>query len=182
MSRFVQKVRVAVRVSQLNRDTRDGWFMLAPKPDAASGPSTIIDLLNAPSVVIPFFPRNDPNVALLTVAHLEWVAVGGDVATHFVRPSGRRVTREQRVELRFIDQRHVEGIIQWDAREDSLRLSDFLNGPDDFFVLNASTGVLIVNRRRVVETRVAEASPRPAQIEVHDFEDLPAFKTQGPPA
>ena len=175
-------MRVPVRISQLSRDVRDGCFLLAPHAGTDSASATLLELLNSSRAVIPFFPRNDSNVVLLTRAHLEWVAVDLEVAPHLIRANARRVTREQRVELRFLDNRHVEGIVQWDAREDTLRLSDYLNGPDDFFVINTPSGAMIANRSRIVETRLAEVSPRPAQIQaLRDLEEMP-FKSPSPPA
>jgi hypothetical protein len=183
VSRYVQKLRVPVRVSQRHREARDGWFLLSPERGGEGQPESILELLNSPRVVVPFIVQQDPNIVLLTIAHIDWVVVDAEVDANLVSPRSRPVSREQRVELHFTDRRHVEGIIQWDASEDALRLSDFLNGPDDFFMLRTPTGPILVNRRRVAETRVAESSPRPAQVgPVPDLAPLPPFKPSSPPS
>ena len=48
-------------------------------------------------------------------------------------------------ELRFTDESRVDGVVQWDATHRNLRLSDFLNWCDDFFVLRTGFGMLVKN-------------------------------------
>jgi hypothetical protein len=177
MPPYVHKLRVPVTLSQLNREARDGWFLVTIGSNAGDRSESVLELLNSRVVVIPFLPQHDPNVVLVTRQHIEWIGVSATVDAALVAPPDRNVTREQRVELRFMDQRHLDGIIQWNGSGDHGRLSDFLNGPDDFFLLKTSAGPFLVNRLRLAETRVAESSPRPAATEPHDTERaIPPFK------
>jgi len=154
---IVQKVRVPVRVSQPNQDPRDGWFLLFPKAVDGESPECIVELLNSPRVVLPFI-QQDGLILLLTRQNIDWVAVGSSVPDDLVLRPGYRVTHSQRVELRFTDESRVDGIIQWDSTHRNLRLSDFLNWCDDFFVLKTGFGILVVNRQRIRETLVVDSA------------------------
>ena len=177
MPPYVHKMRVPVTLSQLSREAREGWCLVTVGSNRGDRSESLLELLNSGVVVIPFLPQHDPDVVLVTRQHIEWIAVSSTVDAPLVAPLDRKVTREQRVELRFMDQRHLEGIIQWDGTGDHGRLSDFLNGPDDFFLLKTSAGPFLVNRQRLAETRVAESTPRPAETEPEEAgRVLPPFK------
>jgi len=177
MPPYVHKMRVPVTLSQLSREAREGWCLVSVGSSAGDRPESLLELLNSGSVVIPFVPEHDSNIVLVTRMHIEWVAVSAGVDAPLVAPIDRTVTREQRVELRFMDQRHLEGIVQWNGSGDHGRLSDFLNGPDDFFLLKTSGGPFLVNRLRLAETRMAESTPRPAETEPAQSERvMPPFK------
>ncbi len=163
MPTYVQKLRVPVRLSQPNQDPRDGWFLLFPRAGDGESPESIVELLNSPRVVLPFIQQDDRTVLLLTRQNIDWVAIGANVAVDLVVRPGQTVTNSQRVELRFTDESRVDGVIEWDATHRNLRLSDFLNWCDDFFVLKTGFGMLVVNRQRIRETRVVDQALRPAE-------------------
>jgi hypothetical protein len=152
---YVQKLRVPVRLSQPNQEPRDGWFLLFPGSEGEN-PESVVELLNSPRVVLPFVHKGDRAVLLLTRQNIDWVAIAADVAEELVLRPGRIVTHSQRVELRFTDETSVDGIIEWDGEHRNLRLSDFLNWCDDFFVLKTGFGTLVVNRQRIRETRLVD--------------------------
>ena len=160
MSPYVQKLRVAVRLSQPNRDPREGWFLLLPRLGQESRPETILELLNASRSVIPFIQADDASVLLLTRLNIDWVGVGPGVASNLVFPPDEPVTHEQRVELRFVDERRLEATVQWWAGEQNLRLSDFLCASTGFIAAQTGFGTLMVNLGRVRETRIAESTAR----------------------
>jgi len=164
MPPYVQKIRALVQLSQCDDAARDGWLWLAPRTERAERPETILELLNSPRSVIPFIQPKDSAVLLLTRVSIEWVAIGAGVEPGLVFPPDHRVTREQRAEVCFANGRRMEGIIQWNAADEHSRLSDFLNGQEDFFVMKTRSGVILVNKQRVHETRVTEATPRPAHV------------------
>jgi hypothetical protein len=148
---------VPVRLSQPNQDPRDGWFLLFPRAGDGESPESIVALLNSPRVVLPFI-QDDRTILLLTRQNIDWVAIGANVADELVLRPGQTLTHSQRVELRFTDESRVDGVVQWDATHRNLRLSDFLNWCDDFFVLKTGFGTLVVNRQRIRETRVVDSA------------------------
>jgi hypothetical protein len=159
MTRYVEKLRVPVRLSQPSLPPREGCLLLFP--DTAHGrPECVLELLNSPRHVIPFILAGDESVLLLTRSNIDWVAVGSGVADYLVVPPDRAVTNEQRVELRFVDESRVEAVIGWGVNDESSRLSDFLNARESFFAANASFGTLIVNKLRVRESRVIHGAGR----------------------
>ncbi len=162
MARYIEKDRAAVRVSEPGRDPMDGFFALAPTTPLRDGPETILDLLNSKQRVVPFIHGEDRTVLLLTRLNIDWVMAGPGVDRDHVCPRNYIVTREERVQVSFLDGRVIEGLIQMELPEDFNRASDFLNGTDDFFPLVTRLGTLIVNKARVRETLVFETSPRPA--------------------
>jgi len=166
MSQCIHKLRIPVRLSRPAQEALDGFLLLSPQEHDDDRLETALDLLNSARTVIPFISPSEGSVLLLMRANIDWVAVGSSVDTRLIYPPNRSVTREQRVELHFMDGSHIDGIIQWDDAENLKRLSDFLSWCDDFFVVVATSATLIVNKQRIRETRVAESTPRPAQVRV----------------
>lgn len=162
MPTYTQKVRVPVRLSQPNLDPVDGLLALAPRQAGSERPETLLELLNSERNVIPFIRTADSALLLLTRPNIDWVAVGPGTEPRLVIPPDYVVTREQRVQLRFAYGGPIGGIIQWNDAGERNRLSDFLDWSTDFFAVKADAGTLIVNKQRVCETLVAEATPRPA--------------------
>src|SRR5205823_11212006 len=117
-------------------------------------PETLVELLNVPLKVVPFVQRDDPTILLLVRQTLEWVATGTGVAAELVAPPDSGVMHEQRVEIRFTEERRLEGVVRWAAARTDVRLSDFLNGSGDFFELRTEMGRRLVNRQRIREIRI----------------------------
>lgn len=151
MQPLVQKMRVPVRVIH-GDEKREGSLVL--RTDTESGrPETLLELLNTPQYALPFI-EPDETVVLLTRLNVGRVETAPGVEAHLVQPSLHSITRKQRVELRFVAGAPLEGTIQWEAAKQHLRVLDQLNGEHDFFALQTESGLMIVNRRRVLETRL----------------------------
>lgn len=157
---FVEKRRVAVRVSQISQDPLDGHMCLAGSIGGSGGAETLLGLLNSPLRVIPFIVEGDGNVILLTRLNVEWVMAGDRVEPEMIYPSGYSVGREEPVEIQFLNGASIDGLIQMEVTEHRSRTSDFLNGDDDFYPVLTRVGTLLVNKSRVRETRLATISPR----------------------
>lgn len=151
----IQKLRAPVRLSQPGDSPLDGYFCLLPDLDGQGRPETILELLNSSRRVIPFFRIADDNVVLFTRLNIDWVVPGAQVDSEWVMPRRIHATREQSVHLQFFDGREMEGAVRWTSPNADIRLSDFLNDAADFFPLVTRVGILIVNKNRVRETRVA---------------------------
>jgi hypothetical protein len=118
--------------------------------------------------VLPFMQNDGKTILLLTRQNIDWVAVSSSVPEELVLRPGRTVTHSQSVELCFTDESRVEGLVQWDASHRNLRLSDFLNWCEDFFVLKTGFGMLVVNRQRIRETRVVDNAARAAELDARE--------------
>ena len=152
----IQKLRAPVRLSQPGDMPLDGYFCLLPEMDGHPGPETILELLNSTRRVIPFFQVADDNVVLLTRLNIDWVVPGAQVDADWIMPKRLHAIREQSVRLQFFDGREMEGAVRWGSPLGAdIRLSDFLNDPADFYPLVTRLGILMVNKNRVRETRVA---------------------------
>jgi hypothetical protein len=165
MARYIEKLQAAVRVSQPGEEPVDGWLSLSPQAQFHDGPETLLDLLNSAVRVIPLVRGAGQPVLLLTRLSLDWVMPAPDVTAERVGPRTYRVTREERVEVRFVDGRRIEGLVQMELPEDLNRASDFLNGAEDFFTLLTPFGILLVNKASVRETLVYQSSPRPVELD-----------------
>jgi hypothetical protein len=55
----------------------------------------------------------------------------------------------------------LEGVLQMELPEGFNRVSDYLNGPEDFFPLATPDGAYLVNKHRVREVQLFRASPKP---------------------
>lgn len=152
----IPKLRVAVRLGQPRHDPRDGWLLLFPALDETGRAETVLELLNSPRQVIPFLRGDDESVLLLVRDNIDWVAIGNGVDPQLVFPPDRQSALEQRVELRFVDERKIEAVIRWGDAATSVRLSDFLGSPDLFVAAEAGFGTLLVNKRRVRDIRIVE--------------------------
>ncbi len=149
-----------MQLSQSNQEPLAGWLLLSPRTDQEDRPETVVELLNAPRVVLPFVQDTSRTILLLTRSNIDWVAVEVAVAPELVLPPDRSATRERHVELRLADESRIDGIVRLDASRCNLRQPDFLNGCDDFFALKTDFGTLIVNRRRIREARPIDPASR----------------------
>ena len=161
MTRYIQKIKVPVRVSRAGKAALDGYLFLSPDTPLHPGPQTILERLNARDRVIPLARAGDGKVLLLSCESLQWVAPGEEIDPGLLCPPTWFVTREERVRLRFIDGGEAEGLLRMELPVEHTRASDFMNSAEDFFPLVAPRGILLVNKRQVLDVLVYEDSPVP---------------------
>ena len=161
MPEYVSKLRAAVVVCQVGQEQMEGTLSLSPQAEFHHGPETILERLNARDRILPFHRHHDGTVLLLTRLELEWVAAGRGVERDLVCPPTYQVTREERVQVRFTSGNEMVGLLQMELPETLNRASDFLNGEEDFFPLVTEKGIVVINKHRVLYTRVYQTSPLP---------------------
>lgn len=161
MPEYVSKLRAAVVVCQVGQEQMEGTLSLSPQAEFHHGPETILERLNAHDRILPFHRHHDGTVLLLTRLELEWVAAGRGVERDLVCPRTYQVTREERVQVRFTSGNEMLGLLQMELPETLNRASDFLNGEEDFFPLVTDKGIVVINKHRVLYTRVYQSSPLP---------------------
>lgn len=154
--KVVSKLWVAVRLAQAQLVPRDGWFQLFPDHAALGRPETVLELLNSPRFVIPFLRREDEAVVLLVRENIDWVAIGPGAEPHLILPPDGRTALQQRVDLAFLEDRRITATVRWGDYLAKERLSDHLNGPEQFIAAEAAFGTLIVNKRRLREVRILD--------------------------
>jgi hypothetical protein len=162
--RHIEKLLVPVRVV-LGGESIVGSVSVAERAELRHGPETLLELLNTPKRVLPLLREQDQAIVLINRLGIEYVEPDSSVETTLVRPDNYLVTREERVEVRFLDGNSVEGRVEMELPEHINRASDFLNGPEDFFPLVTRNLTILVNKSRVSGTRVFESSPKPISIE-----------------
>src|SRR5688572_2298611 len=164
MSGYVHKHRAPVRVCLPGQDPIDGLFSLSPQSALHDGPETILELLNSPVRVIPFIVPAESSVLLLTRLNIDWAVAGHGIDPALVCPKTFAITREESVHVTFNDSRSIDGLLQMEMPQGMNRASDFLNSADEFFPIRTRVGIVIVNKARVRDVQVTQASPRPIMV------------------
>jgi hypothetical protein len=155
---FIEKVRIAVRISQIGHDPADGFVCLAVDRTILTEPHTVLELLNAAVRVIPFIRGEDGAVIFLTRLNLDWVMPAERVKADLILPPSSIPCREEPVVLQFLNGATIDGWIQTGQPMGRGRTSDFLNGREDFYPVRTRLGMLLVNKSRVAETRLSVTS------------------------
>ncbi len=162
MARYIEKHQAPVRIVQCGHEPMQGFLVLSARARDHEGPESVLDLLNAPTRVVPLVREPGDHVVLLNRSSIEWVAPDPLVHASLVWPASFTVSRQERVKLYFEGGRSMEGAVQVPAEDEAYRVSDFLNQPADFFPFVTAEGRVLVNKNRVREIQVFQASPRPA--------------------
>lgn len=157
MLRYVDKIRVPVRVALRGEQPVEGCLSLSPQAELHEGPETILERMNEISHFVPFIRASGSTCLLLTRRHIEYVEAGHDVDVALVRPQAFRTTREERVTVRLLGGASFDGVIAMEQPDDFNRTSDYLNSDEDFFPLLMSAGTLLVNKWRVLDVCVHES-------------------------
>jgi len=161
MPEYVEKLRVAVRVSRPGQPVVEGTLALLPHSDHHPGPETLLELLDPPTGFVPFERSTDDAVLLLSRPDIQWVMAGVGVDPELIRPPAYRFTREERVRVCLQDGEQVDGLIQMELPEHLNRISDYLNGPERFFPLATRQGTFLIRKASVREICLFEVSPLP---------------------
>jgi hypothetical protein len=161
---FLDKIRIPVTVAQRGLKPVEGHLFLLPVARFHDGPETVLDLLNTELHVVPFEPVTNDGVFLLTRMHVDWVRVREAGYERYVRPTHHEVTHTEPVEITLVDGQVLRGRIEMELPPDLNRASDFLKGAGEFYPLTTDIGTLIVNKGRVLRTRLFRASPAPIAL------------------
>lgn len=172
MAEYIEKIRIAVRVSMPGQEPVRGLMSLAPLAEHHPGPETLLERLNGPERFLPF-EREDGATLLLARRDIVWVAAARGTDRSLVCPRTWRVTREEHVRVRLLDGHDLDGLLQMELPATSNRASDFLNGYDDYFTLAAEAGMVLINKVRVSSMRLYEGSPLPTGAPEGHSEDRP---------
>jgi len=153
------KYRLPVKLAWAGNAPVEGELTLSRHSEYRAGPQTILERLNERVRVLPVVHGN--------VAHLvnreliDWVAPGNDVDPVLIGPSQFVVTHEEHVRVNMAYGGTFEGVLTLEMPEGFNRVSDFLNGDDDFFTLKAGSRTVLVNKRRIREMLIQGSTPPP---------------------
>jgi hypothetical protein len=154
MSRHIEKLRVPVRLALTGGGPVDGELSLAPNAELHEGPETLLERLNARTRMVPFHRAEDGAFLLVVRTHIEWLMAGPDVAPQLVRAAHYRHTREERVRVRLLGGASFDGVLAFEMPHEFNRVSDFLNGDEDFFPLLTAQGTMLVRKDNVLDVHV----------------------------
>ena len=118
MAEYIEKHRVAVRISMPGEAPLDGELALAANSEVRRGPETLLELLNGCSRVIPFLMPDDGEVLLVNRLGINWVVAGRAVDPDLVCPATFLVTRQESVHVLFTDGSGIGGLIQMELPDD----------------------------------------------------------------
>jgi hypothetical protein len=163
MPEYVEKIRVAVRVSRPGEPVIEGELSLDPGSLHHDGPQTLLDLLNAPAHLLPSQRRGDDATLLLSSADLQWVMALPAVAPELVRHPVR-FDREERLRVRVRGGDEIEGLLQMELKQGFNRASDYLNEPEPFFALATRQGTFLIQKSSVREIVLFDSSPVPIPL------------------
>lgn len=163
MPHFVEKIRVPVRLTAAGGTAMDGQLLVSSRAAYHDGPETLLESLNQPRRVIPFLRAIDGATLLLARDQIDWVAASGDVDETLVGPRPDFVTHEERVEVRLRGGGTWSGMLRMEMPPGLNRASDFLNGDGEFFGLWTRSGLVLINKSRMLQTRVFQSSPMPLE-------------------
>ncbi len=163
MAGYISKIRVAVRLAIVGHLPMEGAFSLEPTAQHRAGPETILERLNSHARMIPFHRVEDDVTLLINRRDIEYVAAGDDVTMDYVMPPTYRITHQERVRVRLASGAELTGVLRLELPDDLNRVSDYLNGPEQFFPLATPGEVLLVNKRHLSVVRLFESSPRPVE-------------------
>jgi len=161
MPEYVAKIRTLVSYARPGETPVHGVICLASSAPLHDGPETILERLNSVERVIPFESPDGNGVTLATRTDILWVQPRPGTDPKLVGPGTFLVTRQEDVRVRLEGGETLEGVLQMELPDGFNRVSDFLNGPEDFFPLATPDGAYLVNKRRVREVQLFRASPRP---------------------
>jgi hypothetical protein len=156
MSRFVEKLRVRVRLALAGCAPVDGFLVLGPRAEHRDGPETLADRLNARTRVVPFLRAEDEALLLIVRTHIEWVLADAAVAPTLVRAAHYQHTSEERVRVRLAGGAALDGVLAFEMPHEFNRASDFMNAEDDFLALQTSQGTMLVRKDAVLDVRLFE--------------------------
>jgi len=158
---YIEKLLVPATVAVSGSEPYVGAFALCVHSPHRAGPESLLELLNSAARVVPFVRSGDDVVMLLARQAIEWVEIDHDIDPTWVRPRSYVDSREEQVHVQLLDGRRLEGKVTLDLPEHLNRISDFLNLPEDFFVLIRPRSILLLNKARLASARLFESSPRP---------------------
>jgi hypothetical protein len=158
MPRYIEKIRVPVRLARLGAPPEPGTLALAPYAELHTGPETLLERLNTPTQVVPFQLPDSDVVLLVMRPHIEWVDADEAVEPRLVRPATYRATSQELVRVHMAGGESFEGVLAIEMPDETNRASDYLNGDDLFFPLRMPGGTRLVNKLRVVDVLVHGAA------------------------
>lgn len=161
IAEYVEKQRVGVDIATTSGATLSGWMAVSPVAAFHDGPETLLDRLNSGDRVFPL--EGAEGVLLVNPLDVERVRPDDDTAPELIRPESYGPAREERIRVIFRSGAELEGIVRFELPVGLNRVSDYLNGPEDFYPLDTPEGVWIVHKRLVCSTRLFQESPRPGE-------------------
>jgi hypothetical protein len=161
MPEYIQKVRTLVSYARPHESPVHGVISLAVSAPFHEGSETILERLNSVERVIPFESPDGSRVTLVNRTDLLWVAPRPGTDPKLVGPGTFLITRQEDVQVRLDGGETLEGVLQMELPEGFNRVTDYLNGPEDFFPLATPDGPYLVNKLRVREVKLFRASPKP---------------------
>jgi hypothetical protein len=161
MPEYIDKIRVAVRVSRPGEPVMDGELSLNPTTPHHEGPETLLDLLNAPAHLLPLQRQADDATLLVCSTDVQWVMASPGVAPDLVRHHPIRFAREERLRVRVRGGDEIEGLLQMELHPHLNRVSDYLNEPEPFFALATRQGTYLIQKASIREIVLFDSSPVP---------------------
>lgn len=168
---YVEKLRIGVEIVTASGERLAGSIAVLPVAAFHDGPETLLDRLNAGDRVFPLEGGAPGGGVLLVNPHdVECVHPAPGTELELVRREHVGPPRAERVRVRLRSGTELEGLVRFELPPGFNRISDFLNGPEDFYALDTPDGVWIVHKGLVSSTRLFQESPRPGEPQLSVIE------------
>lgn len=160
MPRYVEKIRVLVRLARTGSPIIEGHMSLLPRTELRDSPETLLECLGSSARVMPLVLGNG-DVLLVARAQIAWVEAAAGVDPKFVAPAAWMPTRREQVRVGMAGGEEFEGVVSMEMPHEFNRVSDWLNNDDAFFAIELPTGTRLVGKAHVADVRVRDAQSLP---------------------
>lgn len=137
-----------------------GWLSLSRRSRRDATPQTVLERLNERVRLFPVVHSGATHLVMRDA--IMWVIPSPGVAPDQVWPPANAPTHQEYVRVALRTGDVLEGQVDVEMRRTSDRASDFLAGPEDFFLLRTAEGPRLIHKHQVVEARLGAEPARTA--------------------
>lgn len=128
-----------------------GWLSLSRR-SRSTAPQTVLERLNERVRLFPVVHSGATHLVMRDA--IMWVIPSPGVDPAQVSPPARVPAHEEFVAVALRTGDVLAGRVEVEQRRSSDRTSDFLAGPEDFFLLRTADGPRLIHKHQVVEARL----------------------------
>lgn len=152
VSPSAHKYRLPVAFALVDGRRVIGWMSLSRVSRYREGPQTVLERLNEPARLFPVVHSGATHLVMRDA--IAWVIPSPGVEAANVVPPPLVHTHEELVVVALRSGDSLAGAVDIEMHTALNRASDFLGGPDDFFLLRTVDGPRLIHKHQVVEVRL----------------------------
>jgi hypothetical protein len=177
VSPSAHKYRLPVAFALVDGRRVIGWMSLSRVSRFREGPQTVLERLNEPVRLFPVVHSGATHLVMRDA--IAWVIPSPGVEAANVVPPPLVHTHEELVVVALRSGDSLAGAVDIEMHTALNRTSDFLAGPDDFFLLRTVDGPRLIHKHQVVEVRLGV--PREQVVPPPPSSDSKPVRTRSKP-